>query len=126
MFQLVASLVLAATAAHPEGLAFIEDDYPAAAARAKSEHKPIVSDTWATWCHTCLSMKRYVFPDPGLRPVAEAVVWLAIDSENPANKAFVDRFPLDAWPTFLVIDARDEKVVGRWIGSASVNDFRAF
>ncbi|MFL5391496.1 MAG: thioredoxin family protein [Myxococcales bacterium] len=126
MFQLVASLVLAATAAHPEGLPFIEDDYPAAAARAKSEHKPIVSDTWATWCHTCLSMKRYVFPDPGLRPVKDAAVWLSIDSENPKNKEFLDKFPLDAWPTFLVIDPDDGSVLGRWVGSATPNEFRSF
>src|SRR3954469_3589263 len=126
MFQLVASLVLAATAAHPEGLPFIEDDYPAAAARAKSEHKPIVSDTWATWCHTCLSMKRYVFPDPGLRPVKDAAVWLSIDSENPKNKEFLDKFPLDAWPTFLVIDPEDGSVLGRWVGSATPNEFRTF
>jgi tetratricopeptide (TPR) repeat protein len=123
------AVVLAAALAAPmqgSNIHFLEDDYPAALARARKEHKPIVSDTWASWCHTCLSMKRYVFPDPGLRPVADAVVWLSIDSENPANKTFVDKFPLDAWPTFLVIDPRDEKVVGRWIGSASVNDFRAF
>jgi tetratricopeptide (TPR) repeat protein len=126
MFQLVASLVLAATAAHPEGLPFVEDDYPAAVARARSEHKPIVSDTWATWCHTCLSMKRYVFPDPGLRPVKDAVIWLSIDSENPKNKDFLDKFPLDAWPTFLVIDPDDESVVGRWVGSATANEFRSF
>jgi tetratricopeptide (TPR) repeat protein len=54
------------------------------------------------------------------------VVWLAIDSENPKNNAFLDKFPLDAWPTFLVIDPGSEQVVGRWIGAASVNDFRAF
>jgi len=126
MFQLVASLVLAATAAHPEGLPFVEDDYPAAVARARSEHKPIVSDTWATWCHTCLSMKRYVFPDPGLRPVKDAVVWLSIDSENPKNKDFLDKYPLDAWPTFLVIDPDDESLVGRWVGSATANEFRSF
>jgi tetratricopeptide (TPR) repeat protein len=123
---MLAVVVAAALAAPTSGIHFVEDDYPAALARARNEHKPIVSDTWASWCHTCLSMKRYVFPDPGLRPVADAVVWLSIDSENPVNKAFVDQFPLDAWPTFLVIDPRDEKVVGRWIGSASVNDFRAF
>src|SRR6266481_4396463 len=71
-------------------------------------------------------MQRFVFPDPGLRPVKDAVVWLSIDSENPKNNAFLDKFPLDAWPTFLVIAPRGERVVGRWIGAASVNDFRGF
>jgi len=126
MLQVLASVVLATAAAHSEGLPFLEDDYAGAVARAKSEHKPIVTDTWATWCHTCLSMKRYVFPDPGLRPVRDAAVYLSIDSENPKNKEFLDKFPLDAWPTFLVIDPEDGSVVGRWVGSATPNEFRSF
>jgi len=119
-------ILAAAAAASASGIQFIEDDYPAALAQARKEHKPVLVDTWASWCHTCLSMKRYVLPDPGLRPVKDAVVWLAIDSENPKNNAFLDRFPLDAWPTFLVIEPRGERVVGRWVGAASVKDFRAF
>ena len=119
-------ILAAAAAANASGIQFIEDDYPAALAQARKEHKPVLVDTGASWCHTCLSMQRFVFPDAGLRPVKDAVVWLAIDSENPKNNAFLDRFPLDAWPTFLVIEPRAERVVGRWIGAASVNDFRRF
>ncbi len=120
------SLILAAAVANASGIEFIEDDYPAALAQARKEHKPVVVDTWASWCHTCLSMKRYVFPDAGLRPVKDAVVWLSIDGENPRNNAFLDRFPLDAWPTFLIVEPGAERVVGRWIGAATVNDFRSF
>src|SRR5437588_7011254 len=119
-------IVAAAVAANASGIQFIEDDYPAALAQAREEHKPVLVDTWASWCHTCLSMQRFVFPDAGLRPVKDAVVWLSIDSEKPKNNAFLDRFPLDAWPTFLVIEPRSERVVGRWIGAATVNDFRSF
>src|SRR5712671_5870552 len=126
MLQLLASVVLAAASAHSGGLRCVEDDYAGALLRAKSEHKPIVSDTWATWCHTCLSMQRYVFPDPGLRPVKDAAVYLAIDSENPKNKEFLDKFPLDAWPTFLGIDPGAGSVLGRWVGSATPNEFRTF
>ena len=126
MLPLLASVALAAASAHSGGLRFIEDDYAGAVTRARSEHKPIVSDSWASWCHTCLSMQRYVFPDPGLRPVKDAAVYLSIDTENPRNKEFVDRFPLDAWPTFLVIDPEDGTVLGRWVGSATPNEFRSF
>ena len=123
---MLALIVAAAVAANASGIEFVEDDYGAALAQARKEHKPVLVDTWASWCHTCLSMKRFVFPDAGLRPVKDAVVWLSIDSENPKNNAFLDRFPLDAWPTFLVIEPRSERVVGRWIGAATVNDFRSF
>jgi tetratricopeptide (TPR) repeat protein len=123
---MIGLILAAAVAANASGIRFLEDDYPAALAQARKEHKPVLVDTWASWCHTCLSMQRFVFPDPGLRPVKDAVVWLSIDSENPKNNAFLDKFPLDAWPTFLVIEPRVERVVGRWIGAASVNDFRGF
>src|SRR5438045_9111968 len=111
-------------AANASGIEFAEGECPKWLALARQQQKPVLGDTWASWCHTCLSMKRFVFPDPGLRPVKDAVVWLSIDGENPKNNAFLDRFPLDAWPTFLVIEPRSESVVGRWIGAASVNDFR--
>src|ERR671936_173674 len=123
---MLALIVATAVAANASGIEFIEDDYPKALAQAREQHKPVLVDTWASWCHTCLSMKRFVFPDAGLRPVKDAVVWLSIDSENPKNNAFLDRFPLDAWPTFLILEPRAERVVGRWIGAASVNDFRTF
>src|ERR671936_1329749 len=123
---MLALIVATAVAANASGIEFIEDDYARALAQARDQHKPVLVDTWASWCHTCLSMKRFVFPDAGLRPIKDAVVWLSIDSENPKNNAFLDRFPLDAWPTFLIIEPRGERVVGRWIGAASVNDFRTF
>jgi tetratricopeptide (TPR) repeat protein len=117
------ALLVAASTTH---LPFVADDYPAALAQARREHKPLFVDFWATWCHTCLSMKRTVMEDPGLRPVADAVVWASIETEAEKNKPVVDRFPLDVWPTFLIINPDDESVLGRWLGAASVNDFRSF
>src|SRR4051812_44271810 len=124
MAHLLASLVLAAAAAHPEGLRFVEDDYAAAVERAKSEPQPIISGSWATRRHTCRSIKRDAFPDARLRPGPGPAVYLGIDTENPKNKEFVDKFPLDAWPPCLVIDPEDGSVLGRWVGSATPNEFR--
>lgn len=119
--MLLALLVAAST-----HLTWVHDDYPAALAQARREHKPLFVDFWATWCHTCLSMKRTVMEDPGLQPIADAVIWASIETETEKNKAVVDRFPLDVWPTFLIINPDDESVLGRWLGAASVNDFRSF
>ena len=116
------ALALAASAALP----FIEDDYPRALAQARAEHKPLFIDFWATWCHTCLSMRSTVMEDPGLRPVAGAVVWASIETEAEKNKDVVDKYPLDAWPTFVLVNPDDETVIARWLGAASVSDFRAF
>ncbi len=39
----------ASTTAHPEGLPFIEDDFPRALAEAKRRGLPLFVDTWAPW-----------------------------------------------------------------------------
>jgi tetratricopeptide (TPR) repeat protein len=119
-------VLLALLVAATTHLPFVADDYPAALAQARREHKPLFVDFWATWCHTCLSMKRTVMEDPGLQPVADAMVWASIETEADKNKPVIDRFPLDVWPTFLIINPDDESVLGRWLGAASVNDFRSF
>ena len=105
---------------------FIEDDWAGAVERARTERKPLFVDSWATWCHSCLSMQRFVFNDAGLRPVKDAVVWLAIETEQEHSRAFVEKYPADGLPTFLLIDPDSGEVLGRWLGSGTVNEMRAF
>ncbi|MGZ6081298.1 MAG: thioredoxin family protein [Myxococcaceae bacterium] len=116
----------APAAAPASGIVFIEDDYRGALARAKAENKPLFLDSWATWCHSCLSMRSFVFPDAGLRPAKDAVVWLSVETEAEKNRAVVEKFPADGLPTFLLIDPFTEQVIGRWQGTSSVNEMRQF
>ena len=102
-----------------EGIEWVEDDYPAALARAKAEGKPIFVDVWATWCHSCLSMQRYVFADAGMRGAKDAAVFASIEQERPVNRDFVSRFRVEALPTFLLVDPKDESIIGRWLGSGT-------
>ncbi len=107
-------------------LTWIEDDYPAAVAQARAEKKPVFLDAWALWCHTCLSMRSYVFTDPSLAPLADRFVWVGIDTEQPRNAPIVAQFTPEVWPTFYLIDPTDESILGRWAGSGSVAQMRAF
>ena len=107
-------------------LSFIENDVPAALARARAERKAVFVDVWAPWCHTCLSMKNYVLVDPSLRPLAERVVFVAIDSDRPESAPFLERYAVGVWPTFFVIDPASERSVGLWPGAASAAELRSF
>src|SRR5512138_3599370 len=65
-------------------------------------------------------MRAYVLTDARLARLAGRVVRLDIDTEKPGNAAFVEKFPIDAWPTLLAIDPSTEQVILRWAGTATV------
>lgn len=110
--------------APPSSSLFIEDDLPGAMAKARAEGKALFLDTWAPWCHTCLSMQAYVLNDPSLRALEGRVVFAAIDTDKPASAAFLERHAIKAWPTFFVLDPAKDRVLGYWSGSGSVSEIR--
>jgi tetratricopeptide (TPR) repeat protein len=103
--------------AAPHAIVFIEDDYPRALALARSRHVPLFVDAWASWCHSCLSMRAYVFPDAALHPFADRFVWLSLDTERPSSAPVVAKLDVRVLPTFYVIDPGTEREVLRWSGS---------
>ncbi len=105
-------------------LSWYEDDYPAALACARATNRPLLVDMWAPWCHTCISMQTTVMQDASLKPFADRFVYVAIDTDREQNAAVVARYPLQNWPTFFVITPEDEAVQERWLGAASIEQFR--
>jgi hypothetical protein len=103
----------------PAPLAFHDDDYAKALAEARVRGVPLFVDAWAPWCHTCLSMRSYVFTDRAVRARGSDFVWLAIDTEKAENATFLDKFTMQAWPTLWVIDPKTEKATMKWLGSAT-------
>lgn len=108
------------------GIRWIHDDWSKAKAQALEEGKLVVVDAWATWCHTCLSMKSFVLTHASLRAVSEKRTFLALDFDRPENGAFFERFKVSGLPTFLVIDPGSETIVGRWVGSGSPEEISSF
>ncbi len=96
----------------------------AARARALAEGKVLLVDAWAPWCHTCLSMKNEVLEDPALGAYEGRVVFAAIDTDRPANAAFVGRWAIEVWPTFFVIDPRKDRVLAVHGGAASLAELQ--
>lgn len=114
-----------ATDTHPP-LSWIDDDVPAGMALAKKTGKLVFIDTWAEWCHTCISMKHFVLDSPALRSLGEQVVFVAVDTEKEKNAAFVDQHAVDVWPTFFMLDPDSGDVLGYWPGSGSVKEMDDF
>jgi thiol-disulfide isomerase/thioredoxin len=119
-------MILAALVALAPALTIHEDDFAAAKKQAEQEKKAIVVDLWAPWCHSCLSMKHYVFKDPRVQSLSATAVFVAIDTDKDDNQELVARFKPAVWPTFLVLDSKGEKVLARLAGSATAAEFASF
>ncbi len=103
-------------------LAFVEDDYGRALAEARASHRLLFIDAWATWCHTCLSMKAYTFRDAKVRARRNDVVWASIDTEKPANAEWVGAHTMHALPTLFLVDPENGKTVLEWPNSATADE----
>ncbi|MGH7434857.1 MAG: thioredoxin family protein [Polyangiaceae bacterium] len=121
---LLGVLSVAACSRRPPGpgaaqraIRFIDDDYPRALADARARGVPLFVDAWATWCHSCLSMRTFVFGDPRLAPLAGRYAWLSLDTEREGNAAVVTRLGVKVLPTLYVIAPSDERVLLAWPGS---------
>jgi thiol-disulfide isomerase/thioredoxin len=106
-------------------LPFIEDDFPRALAEGRRTNRLVFVDAWAPWCHTCLSMQAYTLRDPKILARANDFVWAAIDTEKAKNAAWVEANPTHGLPTFFVFDAKTEKPVFEWAGSATADELGA-
>jgi tetratricopeptide (TPR) repeat protein len=65
-------------------------------------------------------MRAFVFTDRALARRAGQFVWLSIDTERPGNASFLTKYPVEAWPSFFVLDSDSGKAVLRWVGGATV------
>lgn len=64
-------------------------------------------------------MRAHVLTDGRLAKLAGRFVWLEIDTEKPHNAPFVEKYPIDAWPTLLALDPGTGEVLLRWAGTAT-------
>ncbi|MCU1244697.1 MAG: thiol reductase thioredoxin [Acidobacteria bacterium] len=65
-------------------------------------------------------MRAFVFTDKALERYAGRFVWLSVDTENAANATFLTKYPIPALPTLMVLDGRNDGVVLRYVGGATV------
>lgn len=78
--------------------------------RARLENKPVLVDTWATWCVNCKVLDKKTFGNPKVAAEAARFVPLKIQLEtagSPQTKEFMVRFGLKHYslPTTLLLDS---------------------
>jgi thiol:disulfide interchange protein DsbD len=87
-----------------------ETDLEAGLARARREGKPVLIDTWATWCANCRVLEKKTFGHPDVAREAKLFVPIRVQLETSGSDAardFMSRFNMKQYslPTVLLLDA---------------------
>ncbi len=84
----------------------------AAFERARAEGKPIALHIGATWCHWCHVMDEGSYTWGGVSALmAERFVCIRVDTDRRPD--LNERYNQGGWPTFAVLDAAGEVLIGR-------------
>lgn len=73
-------------------------------AAAAQAGKPLVIEVSATWCGPCRAFTQSTLPDVRVQKALAAVFYARYDADDVNGAAVVDRYGVNAYPTFLVID----------------------
>ncbi len=83
-----------------------------AIAQGRAAGKPVVLDFYTDWCHPCRRFDEQFMPDAGVQAALSDVLFVRYDAEKGEGVAAAGRYQVNAFPTFIVLDA-DGKVVTR-------------
>ena len=102
---------------------FREITYNDALAAAKTEGKFVFIDFMTDWCGPCKMMARDVFPQEKLgKYMNDHFVSIKINAEKGEGIELSKTYKVNAYPTFIVIDA-NKKEFGRVVGGRSAAEF---
>lgn len=100
-----------------------QDWSPAAFARARSEHKLVLLDMAAVWCHWCHVMDEKTYSDPAvLAELKQHYITLRVDQD--ARPDLANRYRDYGWPATIILSADGRDLVKR-AGYIPADEFRA-
>lgn len=89
-----------------EGIQFIHGDWKNALAEAKSQHKLIFLDAYASWCGPCKMLKKNTFPNKEAGEFFNKnFINIAVDMEKGEGPFLSNKFSVSAYPTLIIADA---------------------
>ncbi len=83
-------------------------------ARAKAEHRLVVVDGSAEWCHWCHVMEATSYHDPSVRKVLDES-FIAVKVDVDSRPDFEERYGAWGWPATVLLTA-DGKELGKYRG----------
>ncbi len=109
-----------------QGIEFFHGTLKDAQAKAKAEEKLIFIDCFAKWCGPCKRMASEVFTKDDVGKFFNAnYIPMKIDMEEEGGAEIQDKFPVSAYPTFLIVNDKGE-LVTKQVGGMSPADFIGF
>ncbi len=97
------------------------DFSPATFARAKAEHKFVVMDGAAEWCHWCHVMEATTYHDPRVQELL-AKSFIAVKIDVDSRPDLEQRYAEYGWPATVIFSPNAEEI-GKYRGYIAPDDF---
>ncbi|WP_412468158.1 thioredoxin family protein [Pedobacter sp. KLB.chiD] len=122
----VAMLFLSlAVSAQKKEIHFEKLNLKEALAKAKSENKSVFVDCFTSWCIPCKQMEANVFTQDSVADFYnENFINIKVDMEKGEGPAVKNRYSIEAFPSYLVLDA-DGKIRNKFVGGMPAKEFIA-
>lgn len=111
-------------AAHAKEIVPWREDFSAAMAEAKAQHKDVFAYFTASWCGPCQNMKHGAWADEAVRAaIVRRFVPVRIDVDQHPD--LTKQYNVDAMPTMIVL-SDDGSVIRRTVGGRDAEEMLAW